>query len=218
MDYTPFIKQIDALLGIYQTMQQNSKHNDLSDLPKSDRQSLVTRAIAVTHRITGTNSTYSREIERLINQDPPLHLHTSSILGVTQALRDDISGGYLQNLTELVHAEIFADFLDMGQHLCDNSYKDAAAVLSGSTLESHLKKLATKYGIQTEIAGKPVKADKLNADLTKAGIYTILDQKNITAWLDLRNKAAHGNYSEYNIDQVKLLIGGIRDFIARVRA
>ena len=34
--------------------------------------------------------------------------------------------------------------------------------------------------------------DKMNSDLCGASIYEKLDQKNITAWLDLRNKAAHG--------------------------
>lgn len=218
MDFTTFIKQLDTLLDVYREMQRRSQQNDLSDLPKAERQSLVTRVIAATHRITGTNSTYSQEIERIIKRDPDLYLHTSPILGVAHALREDITGGYMQNLEELVHADIFADFLEMAQHLCDNNYKDASAVLAGSTLESHLKKLAIKNAIPIDIVGKPVKADKLNSDLTKANVYTILDQKNITAWLDLRNKAAHGNYTEYNVDQVKLLIASIRDFISRITA
>lgn len=218
MNYTTFIKQLDTLLDTHREMQRKSQHNDLSDLPKTDRQSLVTRAIAATHRITGMSSTYSLEIERIIKKDPQLHLHTSSVLGVILALRDDIAGGYMQNLAELVHADIFADFLEMAQHLCDNNYKDPSAVIAGSTLESHLKKLAIKNSVPIDIAGKSIKADKLNADLAKANVYTILDQKNVTAWLDLRNKAAHGNYTEYNIDQVKLLIASIRDFISRIPA
>ena len=175
----------------------------------------MTRAISAIHRITGSNSTYSQEIERILKATPNLHLHTSPIIGIAQALRDDLAAGYIQNLAELAHADIFADFLDMAKHLSDNNYKDPAAVLAGSTLESHLKKLSTKNGIAIEVAGRPVKADKLNADLVKANVYTILDQKNITAWLDLRNKAAHGNYAEYSNDQVKLLIAGISDFVAR---
>ncbi len=199
-------------------MQQRSEHNDLSDLPKSDRQSLVTRSVAAIHRITGTNSTYSIEIERLIKQSPHLHIHTSSILGVVQALREDINAGYIQNLAEIVHASVFSDFLEMARHLSDSGYKDPAAVLAGSTLESHLKKLATKNGILIEVGGKPVKADKLNADLSKGNAYGVLDQKNVTAWLDLRNKAAHGNYAEYTSDQVKLLISSVQDFITRIPA
>jgi hypothetical protein len=215
MDYKVFIKQLDELISIHVSMRHRSQYDDLSDLPKEDRQSLVTRTIAAIHRITGITSTFSIEIERIIKQDPYLHKHTSPILGVAKALRDDLASGYVQNLTELVHAEIFADFLEMAQHLSDSGYKDPAAVLAGSTLESHLKKLAIKNGVPVDNGGKPVKADRLNADLSKANVYSVLDQKNVTAWLDLRNKAAHGNYADYNNDQVKLLIEGIRGFMAR---
>ncbi len=36
----------------------------------------------------------------------------------------------------------------------------------------------------------------------------------ITAWLDIRNNAAHGKYSEYNNQQVDLMINGMRVFIS----
>ena len=215
MDFSIFIEQLDNLLTIHKGMQGRSQHNDLSDLPKLDRQSLVTRSIVAIRRISGANSIYNSEVERIIKQTPQLHVHTSPILGIVQALRDDIKDGFLQNLSEIVHAEIFSDFLDMAKHLNDAGYKDPAAVIAGSTLESHLKKLAAKNGVPTEIGDKPVKAEKLNQDLAKATAYGILDQKAITAFLDLRNKAAHGNYADYSTEQVKNLISGITDFIIR---
>lgn len=218
MDYSTFIQQLDTLIGLHLTMKQRSQYSDLSDLPKTERQSLVTRVIAAVHRVAGVNSTYSIEIERIIKRAPDLHLHTSSIIGVAQALRDDLSDGHIKSLAELVHADVFSDFLEMAQHLCDKNYKDPAAVLAGSTLESHLKKLALKNAIPIEVSGFPVKTDKLNADLAKATAYSVLDQKSITAWLDLRNKAAHGKYGEYNIDQVKLLISGVENLIFRIPA
>jgi glutaredoxin len=36
-----------------------------------------------------------------------------------------------------------------------------------------------------------------------AKVYSLLDQKNITAWLELRNKAAHGEYEKYVAQQVE---------------
>lgn len=196
-------------------MQSSAKYHDLSDLPKVDRQGLVTRSIVAVHRITGLNSTYSLEIERIIKELPALHRQTSSVMGIVQALRDDLKDGYLQNLQEIVHAEVFSDFIEMAQHLNESGYKDPAAVLAGSALEVHLKKLSVKNGISIEVAGKPVKADKMNADLAKANVYTVLDQKSITAFLDLRNKAAHGKYAEYNKDQVGNLISGVTEFMKR---
>lgn len=43
----------------------------------------------------------------------------------------------------------------------------------------------------------------------------LLDQKNVTAWLGLRNKAAHGQYAEYNADQVRVMQSGVSEFNAR---
>ena len=58
----------------------------------------------------------------------------------------------------------------------------------------------------------------MNADLASAGVYNKLDQKSVTAWLDLRNKAAHGHYSEYTADQVSNMLSSVLEFTARVAA
>jgi len=219
MDYSVFVKQLDPLLDLHSEMQRTSQHNDLSDLSKTDRQGLVTRSVAAIDRIAGPRSSYSNEVKRIISAAPALHNHTSAVLGVVQALRDDLNSGYMQTFAEIVHADIFSDFLDMAQHLNETGYKDAAAVIAGSTLESHLRKLAVKNALSiVDAHGKPMKADQMNADLAKAGIYGVLDQKSITAQLDLRNKAAHGKYSEYTKEQVSNLISGITEFLKRTPA
>ena len=199
-------------------MRSASKYEDLSDLPEDERQSLVTRTVAAVHYISGRTSTYSAEIARILKGNPQLHVHTSPIIGVVKALRHDLAAGYLQTLTELVHAAVFADFIQMAQYLVESGYKDAAAVICGSTLESHLRELCKRYEITAEINGRPKKADQMNAELAKASAYSALDQKSVTAWLDLRNKAAHGKYSLYDRNQVDLLISGVSQFLARTPA
>ena len=42
------------------------------------------------------------------------------------------------------------------------------------------------------------------------------EMRPVTNWLAIRNDAAHGKYKEYNEDQVKLLLQGITEFVARV--
>ena len=103
----------------------------------------------------------------------------------------------------------------MASHLLENKYKDAAAVLIGTTLEVHIRNLADKHGISITKNGKPLKAAHLNAELEKVNIYNKLDQKNVTDWLDLRNKAAHGKYDEYDMSQVQLYLASVQDFLTR---
>lgn len=140
--------------------------------------------------------------------------------GILLAAREEIAGGWLQTTKGLVSAEIFADFLEMAEHLLEQDYKDPAAVVVGSVLEEHLRHLCQKNGIPTEVVQQGrsslKKADALNSDLAKTGVYNKLDHKNVTAWLDLRNKAAHGKYQEYSKEQVALMLQGVSDFVGRV--
>ena len=62
---------------------------------------------------------------------------------------------------------------------------------------------------------RQIKADRLNAELAKRKKYQANEQKQITAWLGIRNDAAHGDYDKYSKEQVVLMVAGIRDFIAR---
>lgn len=213
-------QQLQSICDELKAFEKQSQYDDLSDLPKNDRQALVTRAIAAVHRISGRDSAYAKEVDRLLKQLPYLHDHIKFIIGVVKALQADIKAGYIRTLVELVHGDIFGDFLEMAQHLCDSGYKDAAAVITGSTLESHIRELCHKAGIPIESTKSngdvvPKKAETMNSDLVSAGVYTKLDQKSITAWLDLRNKAAHGKYDEYKDEQVVLMVSSVRDFITR---
>jgi hypothetical protein len=180
----------------------------------------LTSARAVIIRISGKESTYTKNLEEIMSRNWGDSSKVEYILGVLQSLSEDFNSGYLVSYSELIHGELFGNFLEMADHLISEGYKDAAAVISGSTLEEHLRQLCLKNGIRIERTDStrniiPIKADKMNSDLSSSGVYKILDQKNVTAWLDLRNKAAHGKYSEYTKEQVLLMISGIRDFITR---
>lgn len=121
----------------------------------------------------------------------------------------------MTTVQELVRADLFADFLDMAGELLAKNYRDAGAVLIGSVLEEHLRKLAALRGVPTAFGTGYKKADVINADLVKAGAYNNLEQKSVTAWLGLRNDAAHGNYGNYDQRQVEALARDVRAFMTR---
>jgi hypothetical protein len=165
----------------------------------------------------GSDHPYYQEFTDRVKDSYPWE--TLAAKGILEAARGEVAGGWAVTTTGIVSAAIFADFLEMSAHLLDAGYKDAAAVTTGSVLEEHLRQLSRKNGVPIEQSrdGKmiPRKADSLNADLAKVPVYNLLEQKNITAWLDLRNKAAHGEYDQYNKDQVALMHQGVADFIVR---
>jgi hypothetical protein len=149
------------------------------------------------------------------------YLSSATILrSVLDAARGEIAGGWSGGLRRLVSAELLADFLEMADALRAQSYHTAAAVLTGCALEEHLRELARAHNIPLVIEKDdrllPVKADRLNAELVRSGAYSQLDAKSITAWLDLRNKAAHGLVSEYTPAQVDHMYLGVTEALARL--
>ena len=99
----------------------------------------------------------------------------------------------------------------------------AAAVIAGVSLETHLRALCQKHGIDTDITNdkgnlKPKKADAMNADLTKTRVYQGDIQKDVSAWLGKRNKAAHGRDTDATKKEIQLMIEGIRYFQRRYPA
>jgi len=167
----------------------------------------------------GESHSYYKEFSREVNNSYDYNIQSG--VAILQSIRHEIEQGWLTSLRQLVSAEVFSDFLEMGKHLLDEKYKDPAAVMIGSVLEEHLRQLCSNNSVDIEIMKGtdriPKKADLMNSDLVKAGAYGVLEQKNVTAWLDLRNRAAHGKYSEYTIEQVQLMYQGVLDFITRIR-
>lgn len=211
MNTNKIVKQLDSILDRHTAALLES--DNPGQLPTSVMKELLASAQAAVDRYAPPDSAYRVEADVDYEASPLYRL--DCLIGVVKALSQDYKAGALAPIQELIRAEVFDDFLDMSEHLLDQGYKDAAAVVSGSVLEQHLRKLSDRSKIPTELNGKPKKADLLNSELAAKNVYGKLDQKSVTAWLDLRNNAAHGHYDKYGVEQVKFLLLGVRDFINR---
>lgn len=216
------LRQIDDVIAYQKIMRDKAQHEDLSGLPTWEYERFNTMALAAMQRATGADSVYVQqavEVSKPKEPRPDYFRSYKRVLSVLESVREAVAADYLESASSLIHASVFADFLEMSQHLLDEGYKDAAAVIAGSSLEAHLRQLCDKFGVDTTVSTpsglSPKKADRMNADLAGAKAYSVLDLKNVTAWLELRNKAAHGEYAKYVAEQVGLLISSIRDFIGR---
>ena len=179
-------------------------------------------------RFAPPSSSFREFAERgfsLVTLNPPGNSQeaVSFVLSALRALQMAYTSGYMQTFHELVHAELFSDFLEQAEYLLVSKFKDAAAVIAGGVLEEHLRKLCNKMGIatvQTDKHGKttPKKLDTINTELAKASVYDKNEHKQVTAWAGVRNDAAHGDYGNYDAAKVGLMIQWLRGFVAKYPA
>jgi len=220
MKLNDLMQRVDELIQLGQTVlatEYQSSHFQFVEPIKF--QSFRSASLSFLLNSFGKDHPYYVEFDRLVTQSGPDYVKDG--LGILQAAHDEMAGGWALNVKSIISAEVFADFIDMASYLLQEGYKDAAAVMVGSILEEHLRQLCRKAGIdiekvRTDGSKEPRKADSLNADLVKQGVYYLLDLKNVTAWLDLRNDAAHGRYDKYTKEQVDIMARGVTEFIARV--
>ena len=180
----------------------------------------VTRLGQLIRKLYGERSQHfvsysaAAEVNNFYNLYKSHHTHFTQMLGVARAIKHEIENGLLIDFKALVQAELFADFLEMGDYLLQEGYKDAAAVIVGSVLEDHLRAISTRLGLPlTNETGKPLTMEPLNSQLTKADAYSKLVQKQVTTWAHVRNKAAHGQYTEYTKEQVQMMLLFVQSFV-----
>ena len=181
----------------------------------------VTRLGQLIRKLYGEKSQHFASYDKALSINNFYNLHSNyyehftQVFGVAKAVQHDIKAGLLVNLRSLVQAEVFADFLEMGEYLLNEGYKDAAAVIIGTVLEDGLRKLSERASLPLIFdTGKPLTMEPLNAQLAKADAYSKLVQKQITSWAHIRNKAAHGEFNEYTLEQVKMMLLFVQGFTA----
>jgi hypothetical protein len=148
---------------------------------------------------------FSKHVEHHLTYSPVYHAQ-----GVLRAAIDDYKNEQLFDIRKIIEAELFDDFLEQAEYLCSSGYFQPAAVICGCVLEDGLRKLCNNNGIA--ITAKP-KLDKMNSDLAKAGVYSKLIQKRITTFADLRNKAAHGQWDQFEESDVQEMLAAVRRFM-----
>jgi len=217
-----FLKQIEVVLKDYEIVKSHEQRDYLTGNEFEETLNVFSKAKAAIVRITGIHSEYYKDVEATLKKT---YLSEENqlkfIIGIIKALKSDLQNDYLKSLNQIIQAEVFSDYLEMSEHLLAEGYKDPAAVLIGSTLEVHLRELCQENNIEIDLTNSkgnliPKKADLMNSDLAKANIYSSAYQKQITAWLGIRNAAAHGKYSEYSNDEINLMLQGVRQFMLTI--
>lgn len=161
---------------------------------------------------------------RSYSDEEKLYDDVEDLFAVLSALKTAYEDNLLISVQQRIHADIFEDFIEISENFLQESekLKCPAAVMLGSVLESHLRKLCKNNEIETTLKkGEREKfrsASDMNTDLVKKGVYNTLLQKQIDYWLGIRNEAAHGHEDKYTKQQVDGMLSGVRRFISEYPA
>ncbi|WP_329138149.1 hypothetical protein [Streptomyces sp. NBC_00670] len=215
-DIEKMVAQLDELIGQYEEFIRPPRAEGADS--SNQARLLVSRLESAIDRLALPGSSYVKQLD-LHRSEKRTRYKIHDVYSIALGLRDDLKAGWTESVIELVHADTHSDYLEMSDTLLGSGYKDAAAVIVGTALEVHIRALCVKHGVDIELAdGAPKKANTMNADLKKADVYATLQEKQVTAWMDLRNQAAHGNYEKYDITEVRALANGVRDFMLKYPA
>lgn len=214
-------EEIEDLIAVGEKLAEDSSvaRSTLGPKRVQELMSITARGGQLISRLYGSESHYFQMFQSATKTNSFSRMHSnhyrhiSDVVGILKGVKHDISSGLINNLRGLIQAEIFSDFLEMSEHMLDEGYKDAAAVILGAVLEDSLRKIAKAKGVSVlSKKGKPLTIDPLNVAVAKSKVYGSLVQKQITSWANLRNDAAHGRYSGYDSDQVKQMHVFVKKF------
>lgn len=143
-------------------------------------------------------------------------------LAYLRGIRSDLEAGILNDLRLEIEAEISTDYMGQAEQLLTEGQSGQydhvpAAVLAGAVLEKGLRTLCIKQTSPLPLfdeKGSPLMMNRLIDNLRKVGAFNELKAKQLRAWADIRNKAAHGEFSEFSRSDVETMIGGISNFLA----
>lgn len=173
----------------------------------------VTRLAAAIERLAPMPSQYRARANQTLTSGMFDKFKVFPLAATLRVLRTDVEKGYTRTVEELVHAEVFEDFLSMAEELHGKGFDAAAAVLAGSVLEGHLRKLADKEGVPPNQS-----FDQLGIALVKQGTLKESERKICAGWYGQRTEGAHGHPENVVSEEVGRMIPGVRDFLVRYPA
>lgn len=139
-----------------------------------------------------------------------IHAGVGELAAVLQNLLTDADAGLLASVADRARAETFDDFLDHAEAYANENRKNESGVIAGVVLEDTLRRICAKL----DIAEKGVKLDALISELAARGELTAVKAKRARAAADVRTKATHAQWGEFEVSDVQATISFTRELIA----
>lgn len=212
------VQKIDKLLALAEEIkgtQKPSSRPGVTDLTTRAYVNLElfeqwrTRSIILIEYNFGKNSFYFENFKKQVESHRIEQIEKG--VAILQAMKDDLQEGFLEDLHELIAAEVFTDFLDMADYLIEKKYKDPAVFVASCVLEDSLRRLSDKNKI---VIKREDNIGSLNQKLLQGKIYNKNVFGQVQAWQKIRDSANHGKWEEYTLQDAEDLCKWVRRFVS----
>ena len=149
MKVEDYIKRVNELIDKGQLLlrtRERYKYSGGEYVDKTGFTDFRTSCLSFFRHVFGEDTPHFKEFDSKVKSADPDDVERG--IGILLAAKEELEGGWLTTTKGLLSAEIFSDFLEMAEYLLSEGYKDAAAVIAGSVLEGHLRRLAENYKIE----------------------------------------------------------------------
>jgi hypothetical protein len=217
-DYTAYIENLDDLADAYQEVLELHLLDEGITSYDESVATLEIRLWAAIDRMAPANSAYRHAADE-VDMDWPIRYRVRPLYATVNAIRQDMKNGWFESIEALAHGDAFNDLLSQAKELLDNSFAQAAAVISGCALETHLRQLCDKAGIPIfGPDGKRIKVERMRSTLLSQSKIKDYEARQVAVWLNIRNSAAHSEADQFDPPTVNSMIEGIGTFIERYPA
>ena len=136
-------------------------------------------------------------------------------------IQDNYVNGFYDGLEQQIVANVSADYMAQAEALLGEGIECQydhvpAAVLCGAVLENNLRRFCEEQDPPIEITkgdGSAKTLGPLIGELEQRKLFNKLAFKNLKAWSDIRNSAAHGRFDDFTRHDVELMLAGVRHFL-----
>ncbi|MEW5980809.1 MAG: hypothetical protein AB1806_00395 [Acidobacteriota bacterium] len=154
---------------------------------------------------------YRQKADRIATADHAFEVNhaVGELAAVLQALAADADAGLLASVADRARAETLDDFLDHADAYLEASRKNEAGVIAGVVFEDVLRRACRKAGL----IEKDRKLDGLISELASRGDLSAVKAKRARAAADVRTKATHAQWDEFEVEDVRAAIDLTRELI-----
>ena len=215
-------KQFKELIAMEPTVRGSIPTNPLDDENLVPLSEWRTRVINLLNVVLPKNNPILKSVASL-NFQSNLNEKVDELFGALRGVQADFESGLFESLQKRIEAEMSVNFLEQAEQLLkekDNHHYSyiPAAVLAGAIVEKILRSLCERNDPPIKTVkpnGQPKTMNALIDDLKKAEVLDEIWSKQLKAWADIRNAAAHGRTEAITPDQVKTMLGAIPSFLTQ---